>query len=763
MKKFLLLAGAVGAFLVGYGASASFAAYPSGGIHGRGEHNGYFTNANDDMGSAVLRQVYDGEAIRPDVNDAAAFITFIKHTKLDIDGNGSGDTRDKTGAAFIIHTMLGSSTSARSRPPTAAQIAEWEARVNYLDRHGKVSWRTNYSFTINSYWQATDGGGSNPNDDAFYDENGTKPSIVFRNMSNQVVYAIKWECANPVGTGSLGPVPNNPEFNMYGATSLNNTTPAPGDTIQFHHRLQNTNTTYATSPDTIAWRVYSGTSAATMTTATAITGNAGTFAANQSKPNLGTENVTVPINAAPGSQICRRIQFTPDTQNGGTSYSTGACATVQYNYDLNPIINIQVNGGAPVGSTAEAGDSISFTYLVTNSGTTVSESTNCNIYRNERTGAYTPPSPPTASNTPSPFTQPAHGCPRSYPVGSTTLVTETVASAAANTTYCRTFLLARSEYGVNVPKGVEQCIKVVAKPYLKVFGGDVMAGSGFETAPSTCSSNTNAQLTAWNRRSANAYAGAGAQYAVTALNRIGDFASGQRAGASAPTPNTLSFASTTSNPATGNFGGSFGSVPCIKDYWAGYATSLPDASSTTVSSMGTGVYKLGAGQSIGGNINPGQRTILYVNGNLRITSNISYPGSWSTTNTPSFLLVVKGNIYIDPAVTQISGNIVAQGDGTITGGGIIYTCAGSATQPALGLTMYSDCDNKLTVNGSFTANKIEFLRTSGSLNQSDINEGPGDGSIAEEFNYSPANWMSQPPVNGDSADYDAITSLPPIL
>jgi hypothetical protein len=773
MKKFLLLTGAIAAFIIGYGASASFAAYPSGGIHGRGEHNGYFTNVNDDMGSPVLSKVYEGnsQAINPNVVDATTFINFIKYTKLDIDDNGSGNTRDKTGAAFIIHTMIGSSTSARSRPPTAAQINEWEQRVRYLDMNGKVNWNVNYTYTINSYWQATDGGGSNPNDDAFYDENGTSPAIVFRNMSNAVVYAIRIECANPVGTGSLGPLPNNPDFNMWGGTTINiNGGPtvysgdvAPGDQVVFHHYLENVGAD-GTTPNTIAWRIYSG--------ATQLfTGNAGTFTgagtAGDRKDNVQVETYTVPAGAAPGSQICRNIWYTPDTEVGGSQEGTERCLTVKYDYDLEPIITMTVNGAAPSGGTAEAGDTIAFTYIVNNNGSTNSENVSCDIYQIIENGSYSVPNPIDSATRPGPYTKPILGCPRAFPPNaSRTLNTDTFANVAANKTYCMSFFINPSTFGGG-RVGTESCIRIVAKPYLKVYGGDVLAGSGLETAPNTCASNTDAQIVSWNKRLGGSYAGAGTQYAAMALNRIYDFASAQQAGSSAAAPTALSFANTGTNTTNGIFGTSFGSAPCIKDYWAAMPAGLPAPGQTDVGRLATGMYYSNTGTTISGTngsffAGTPQRIVLYVNGNLQINGNIRYPGNWSADTPPLFQVIVRGNIYIAPGVTELSGNFVAQGNGSTTG--VIYTCAPAGTsQPTLGTTLYSDCDTKLTINGTFTANRVELLRTSGSLTQGIAGETAGSPGVAEEFIYSAANWMGQPPRTQEGDDYDAITSLPPIL
>jgi hypothetical protein len=764
MKKFLLLVGAVTAFLAGYGVSDSFAAYPSGGMYGRGEHNGFFTNINDNSGSPVLRQVYDGESIRPDVNDAASFISFIKYTKLDIDNNGSGDARDKTGAAFIIHTMLGSGTSSRGRPPSAAQIAEWEKRVHYLDAHNKVSWRVNYTFNINSYWQATDGGGSNPNDAAFYDEPGgnqTKPSIVFRNMNNSIIYAIKWECANPVGNVSA--LPPTPEFNMWGGTTVSDSTPIPGDTITFRHHLYNMGPD-ATNPDTISWRVYQG---ATQRSS----GNAGTFAASGAaghrEDNIGVENYFIPTNTAPGTTICRNIWFSPDTHLGGSQEANEVCAVVQYNYSLTPAINVTVNGGAPSGGTAEAGDSITFTYVVNNTGTTASQTVNCNLYRVVRDGSYTAPNPPDGANNPAGYAPPGIGCPRTFPTGATTLNPggETITNVTANKTYCQSFFIDPVAQGGG-RVGTQSCIRVVAKPYLKVYGGDVSVGGGVESAPYTCAANNNGSAVSWNRGS-SPYQGAGVQYAAFVLGRLLYFPTAQSAGSSASAPIALSFANTGSgitNTGSGLYGGSSGSVPCIQDYYA----SLPSASttlgtSTNASSLVTGNYsRVGNLTITGGQVNPGQRMTIYVDGDVNITGSITYPGTWTYNNIPMFRLIVRGNIYIAPGVGALDGLYVAQN--TTSSNGTIYTCAPGGVPPTLGASLYNDCDdNKLVVNGSFVARNVELLRTRGSLAQSSTDGGPGSTNAAEEFNYNPAFWIAQPNIVEGANSYDAITSLPPVL
>ncbi len=117
----------------------------------------------------------------------------------------------------------------------------------------------------------------------------------------------------------------------------------------------------------------------------------------------------------------------------------------------------------------------------------------------------------------------------------------------------------------------------------------------------------------------------------------------------------------------------------------------------------------------------------------------TYNGSVSTA----------GDIIISNNVTIINGIFKA--------GGNIYTC-GTAIGPTLAVNMKTACSNKLTVNGSFTANTIYLLRTLGSL---------GNGEPAEQFNYGPEVWLPGITPSGggsiDLGDADSVTSLPPVL
>jgi hypothetical protein len=762
MKKFLLVFGAFCAFLVGYGATTL--AFPSGGVNGRAEYHGYFTNANDDQGTYVLPMDYEGNtrAIPNSINSAGEFINFIKYTKLDLDGNGSGNAQEKTGAAFIIHTMIGTPVGSRNRPPTSAQIAEWERRVNYAASLGRVVWSTSYSYTINSYYQGPKGGGS-PNDDAMYDDSGSSTvAIVFKNSAGKVVYALRRQCANPVGTGSLGPVPDDVSFNMDGHTTLSNATPKPGDVITFRNYVKNLGP--GTAPS-VRWTAYNTTP---VTDVALASGGPNAYADDQ-EINVHNENYTVPAGTAPNTRICRQISFTPDTAAGGSGRGTEVCAVVRYDFGLTPNINIVINGGTTTGNFAEVGDQVDFVYAVNNTGTTVSMSTDCAIDGRDYGGYHAVPAPVDTTSDAG-YVAPGTGCPRTFPLNSnTTIATETIGSVpagSANKTLCRALAVTPAT-PAGAARSVEVCVSIANKPYVRVYGGDVSAGNGFATTPDTCTTNPQGAVVGWNNEGPS-FSGAGAQFATYAMKQIFDFATALGNTGGAQAGSGLAFANKT--PSGGTFGGTFGALPCASNFFATKGTTTPAASPINVGGLATNTYTgtAPAGQAvqIGGNLGGSQKVVVYVDGDVLITGDIKFPGSWTTANPPYFQLIVRGNIYISQNVKQLDGIYSAQPNGAA--GGIIYTCANTglpatAVAPAGG-GAFTSCKNQLIVNGSFVARQVQFLRVNGTLRQSAANE-PGNATshAAEIFNYSPALWMTMPPGITTTNDYDSVTSLPPIL
>lgn len=331
--------------------------------------------------------------------------------------------------------------------------------------------------------------------------------------------------------------------------------------------------------------------------------------------------------------------------------------------------------------------------------------------------------------------------------------------------YTVTWQLANGATVINCPP-VAATIPVGYKPYLQVYGGDVVTGGGIPAATTPANGavacgaanpdNPLASIVGWNQEdkgaSPNFWQGAGSRYAAQAPNEIFDFASSL---GNIGTPISLSFANTNASATKsgGQYGGSFGSVPpCNLTPVSGGQS--PSAANPALPS------------TINGTVT------MYVNGNVYINHNITYatgPRN-SVSDIPSFKLVaLGGNIYIDPGVTQLDGMYYALPDGG--SGGVISTCA-----TASGHEYWNDsanattCNNQLVVNGALVANKVHFLRSCGTLSQSagdqDITTTSGactaTNHAAEVVNYSPEVWMV--PSGGNSTlKYDSITSLPPVL
>lgn len=761
-KKLILLAVVLSAFAAGYGVVAD--AYPWPWPYNRNAWRGYWEDRFDSDGRFVIGvgasctgayNYWNGQdscnAIPSWVDTAGEFTSFV------IDKYNNGNATDRVGAAFIILTMIGEN---RTWPVTGGEQAEFINRVNAAAPYTLWNY-SGYQYNLNSYNQrGNDGVG--PNDIALYDDNQVgHRAIVFRNSSLAVKYVIKTRCANPVGFNTMPPLDQALNFNVTGDSDVSNPSPSPGSTITFFHYLENDGPT-GTAPTTIWWVAERMEPLPVVNAA----GPApwGTLAAGERR-EVNRHDVIIPPNALPGDRFCERVGWDPVNSSGGTN-GRGAqvCATVPLAYTLTPTVNpVITSGGVPIlGNVAEAGDTISFRYNVQSVGT-VSQVVTC-TYR-QATYPGNNQTPPTTIFTPAGSNCPP---PRTFPGDSSTdTATEVVPAAAANTTICRSMTITPSNQSGGT--GFDQkCVFVAAKPYTRVWGGDISAGNGLADASGVCTTttNNNGSIVGWNKRAAGSSAGAGVQFAAFALARITDYATALYDPGGAPSPNGLSFANTSGNAANGDYGGSFGSAPCIPDYYA-TRPAAPLAIPATVAAMNTGVYGNSGTSNVslggGGIVNPNNRISVYVNGNVYITGNITYSGSWDVGSMPLFELIVSGNIYIDNDVTQLDGVYVAQAS-AVPNSGQIITCATGFSELAVN-SLYANCNRKLTVNGLFTANRIQLLRTIGTLSQSNTSEASTVPHIAEVFNYGPSLWIKQPVRQSETPtpDYDAIISLPPIL
>ncbi len=326
-------------------------------------------------------------------------------------------------------------------------------------------------------------------------------------------------------------------------------------------------------------------------------------------------------------------------------------------------------------------------------------------------------------------------------------------------------------YTIRFPGGYaagpcERSFSIAAHPFFSVRDGDIASGfNGSCDASSGWRVNTSANpshLVGWSDWPGS-NKGAGTNLAIFALSKIDGVTSNQNA-TSNPLPLTFSNAAK-----AGSFGGVYGgTLDCPKDYFkqhAGLPTIVaPSTGVPTSDAQHTGKLTL-----TGGLLGGGTRSALYVDNDVFISGNITLSNGGVTTPglLSNFYLVVKGNIYISPDVTQLDGVYIAQGSAPASGK--IYTCGqANFTPPTAAMAISNGAGgcrrSKLLVNGALIADKINFYRSSGTLFQNDP---------SEIVTYTPATWLALPKsikplfLGGDGtptgAGYDSITTLQPVL
>lgn len=335
----------------------------------------------------------------------------------------------------------------------------------------------------------------------------------------------------------------------------------------------------------------------------------------------------------------------------------------------------------------------------------------------------------------------------------------------------------------------------LTKPVFKVQNGDVFAGGWFNNQQDACNAGDTANYQAptyststrtynpvasqylggimtFNKLSGGKPTGAAADFGALAMGLIEGNPAGDYGFASGLSDdnNSLSFANSSS---VANYWGGLlaGTVPqthCIPDYYNTKQNS-PAAWSGSLDSAASGQYKVAASGTIFSlnttpqTIKAGKNLTIFVEGDAYIGANISYDnGNYTAINTPHFALVVLGNIFIDPDVSNLDGLYIAQPDtssqATTDGSGAIWSCHAKSPSVPTPNYLYSNCDKKLTVNGAMIAKQLALVRTNGDV---------GNNNVAETINYIPEMVIGGPFFNfsssGNDLKIESLISLPPIF
>jgi hypothetical protein len=350
------------------------------------------------------------------------------------------------------------------------------------------------------------------------------------------------------------------------------------------------------------------------------------------------------------------------------------------------------------------------------------------------------------------------------------------------------------------------------KPYFQIKGGDVFTGGWFtdnnnssycknpsnyqaptfDTASSSVSNGQKGGIYAFAGFDRGIHVGASSQYAAFATGMIHGSTDDSddtlqygfyTYGASIPIQQqqkTLSFANSSdyldsSDSWGGLFEGSSQQTHCAPDYY-GYSKDLaPKAVPASISSGTNDTYFSNNGSTVtinGGSIGAGKKVTIFVNGNVYIGGNITYPAAYSDSEVPKFALVVRGNIYIDPNVAQLDGLYVAQPNPSNIGStGVIWTCHDGSATAYTAAQVNSLCKNKpnpnspsLTFNGSVIAKQMNLWRVNDGLNAGTTGNPAGNpGTPAEVFNYIPAMVVGTPFFNsGQTYTVESVKTMPPV-
>ncbi len=324
---------------------------------------------------------------------------------------------------------------------------------------------------------------------------------------------------------------------------------------------------------------------------------------------------------------------------------------------------------------------------------------------------------------------------------------------------------------------------ITYKPYVKFYGEDVVAGGNYADSTGECSvpANPDASILTYDDRlpdgtpddlSDNPVVASSVQFAAYAIGAVEQFHSaGIRQNADLPTNISAGLVFGNYEGGAKQPIGDFSSWPCVKDYFSGHpATTSPTSGAHDINSGSGSRYFSASTLTLSGSNITGNH-VVYIDGNVRINSNITLADYGSVNSIPSLYVVVKGNVYIQPGVSRIDGVFIVQPetDGTQ---GLVYTCASGTNPISIGEddpSLNDVCANSnLRFYGALIAQKVIFHRANGTLADSSVNKPFDTGSpssMAEAFKFLPELYLTDG-IGGEStigSQYDYITSLPPIL
>lgn len=753
----------LGIMVASLGVTAIAEAAPySGTIYGRTTWRGYFDNRLQDQGVEVLppSSGANGQAIPNSVNTVDELMNHLRAAY------GSGNNQRRTGAAFIVHTMLGRDGNEASRTVSNADWNELTQRMNDRQSKGRISWTGNVSGWINSYYQPGN------DDDAFYRDWRSEPGITFRADDGTITYRLIRRCANPIGDNATG-LPDveewaarddsfiqradangNPTGGSLGST-VNDA--RPGQRYIFNHNIVNQGPD-ALDRDVTTWRSYTYPNTSN-SRANEATGGNNTPANGSIRSYAGGNTGVIPATAG-GQQWCSRAYVQPRAYNNASQLAgTQLCVNVPYNYELIPHVSV----GGDLGTNVEQGSTgTTVDPRVENEGPTQSRDTVWQLIRFE-----VAPDAPDSSWTDRNGNNDSDACAthsaragvgncetvsdgsgRVFTVGSTELdrYMHDTGDTPIGSRVCFVLSVSTPTAASNPSWGHSQpaCIMVVKKPKMQVHGGDIWAGRQFvddeaEREP--------ANITTGTSTIQGATYGSWAEYGAFATGSISGIASGAglaggrpQAEAIARNLNHLTFANT---PAYGGYTTNPSLIPDYAGIYGGTGGRSPAATLDLNGAEGSYYSNGNVTLQAGGAIAKGKTVVVHAN-NVTINNSISYEDGYANLQEiPRIIIIAEGNIAISPDVERIDAWLISKDT--------LYTCNQQAE-----LTI-DICNRELVMNGPVAAKEVSLRRTHGSDTPENRDK------PAELFNLRPDAMLSayESALSRDRAQTVYQVELPP--
>lgn len=676
---------------------------------GRDRWRGYFYNQLDYYGPDVFQGgiTISGGTQRALVDD---FINTLywRHSR---------GGRDRAGAAFIYHTMVGHG------PGQSVDNVDFENLRNRLyamvDGGGWIAHEpSRYIYgQRNTYMQ------NNYNDVAWFTETGITytEAYVFYSANGTPLYVIKRDCANPLG--ALGGIPdvsrwyiNGQSYVKKNATNatryqgMNAVTARPGEMIYWDHDLRNTGPNGMDRDVTIDIHrqdmdINTGRELSFNANPANNRGRGGVnqlFYVNNNINHRVTQDDV-------GEKLCQRVAWKDRSWNDSSWYaSSHACVNVPYDYNLNPNIQDGLVESIPEGETTvpvrDTGPTID------SGGPTksrdVTEAVIRYVVRDNDTTNIVGGDGVTSSG-------PNWACDVAQVIGNRNSVSIDASTCKVITSstdrvifpgstsisvgdddiselhdlaigdrICYAVMV--SAYNQNVDKNTFRysrsvCVRVAKRPKIQVWGADVRVGGEDE----------NSTIKTSNTRRNDRLFGSWAEYGLFAPGGITSASGAGLSGSEGRTLdasyNALTFANTPQF-------GYFGVMP--------RTTLAPE-----YNNMGGDNQDVVLGE---GDI----PAVVKTTGTVTITQNIISDDTTEHTTVaglPQHIIIAK-NIIIKPEVTRVDAWLISQSED-----GYISTCdvVIDTDQPFAGLSA-SVCDQQLQINGPVIAEHLFLRRTAGS-------------------------------------------------